>query len=190
MGSFKPYSGSGRNAKIIQLQTSSGKVMQFDDYRKRLMTLSMPDGMRLREIRKVLMAEARPFVHRARQAAYEGSEAIASATTKRRSSGGSWFYNLYSSIGAWSNRGLNSAYVVIGLKNQKKKGAYYAGWQLTGLGPSTWKKSKNKKNIGRTFGGYTGKNFLEDAAKDQAAIMRSTARLQKYIYNRLAKFAA
>ena len=190
MGSFKPFSGSGRQSKIMSVRTSRGEVMKFEDYRKRLMKLSMPDSMRLSEIRRMLMVEARPYVQRARKAAYEGSNAIEGPTTKKRTEGGSWFYNLYSSIGAWSNKGLYSAYVVIGLKNQSKRGAYYAGWQLTGLAASTWKKAKNPKNKGRTFGGYIGKDFLEDAANSPIAILQSQERLQRYIYKRLAKFAA
>jgi len=190
MGSFKPFSGSGRQSKIMSVKTSRGEIMKFEDYRKRLMKLNMPDSMRLSEIRRMLMVEARPYVHRARKAAYEGSDAIESGTTKTRTKGGAWFYNLYASIGAWSNKGMGSAYVVIGLKSQRKRGAYYAGWQLTGLAPSVWKRAKNPKNKGRNFGGYMGKDFLADAANSPIAIRQSQERLQRYIYKRLSKFAA
>lgn len=183
MGSFKPYSGSGSASKIVQLRTQSGAVMSFDQYRKQLMKLSMPDSMRLSEIRRMLMVEARPFVHSARRIAYQGSEAIASKTTKTRSKGGSWFYNLYGSIGAWANKGQEKAYVVIGLRSQYKRGAYYAGWQLVGLAPAFAKD-------GRIFPGYNGKDFLEEASKDEAAIARAHKRLERFIYQRIAKYAA
>jgi len=187
MGSFKPFGGSGRQARITQVRTSRGEIIGFDQYRKRLMTLSMPDAMRLKEIRKMLMVDARPYVHKARQVAYAGSDAIEGPATKRRTKGGAWFYNLYSSIGAWANKGTFQAYVVIGLKNQKKRGAYYAGWQLTGLAPTQYSRGKRK---GTPFPGYYGKDFLEEAAKDKIAILRSQMRLQRFINSRIAKYAA
>ena len=43
------------------------------------------------------------------------------------------FYNLYKSIDVFPNKdNISKVYVVVGLRGKRKKGAYYAKWQLFG----------------------------------------------------------
>jgi hypothetical protein len=42
------------------------------------------------------------------------------------------FYEPLQSIGVFANKGTVKAYVVVGLRSQRKRGAYYAPWQLMG----------------------------------------------------------
>ena len=61
-------------SKFIYLESQSGRTESFEDFRKRLSKLGTSEGMRFREVRKVLMKEAQPLVTEARNQAYAGSQ--------------------------------------------------------------------------------------------------------------------
>ena len=164
----------------IYLKSQSGKVMSFEDFRKQLSRLGMSEEMRFREARKMLIIESKPVVEQARVYAYAGSqkEMAGRMRTASRKYSSTLFYNLYNSIGAWPNKGLEKAYVVIGLRNEKKKGAYYAKWQLQGLEPQT---DKN----GNHFKGFRGKEFIEDAVEGTGILEKVQVKLQKHMQRRI-----
>ena len=89
----------------IYIKSESGKVQDFDQWRNNIRKLSTSENMRFRELRSLLMKEAQPLVAKARQEAYQGSTEQAKGGQKSRSKMGASFYNLYSSIGSWANKG-------------------------------------------------------------------------------------
>ena len=124
-------------SKFIYLESQSGRTESFEDFRKRLSKLGTSEGMRFRELRSLLMKEAQPLVTAARKEAYAG--------VKQKGLGKNGFANLYNSIGKWKNKGRQKAYVVVGLKSTRKRGAIYALSQLAGAGPGM---SKNGQKVG------------------------------------------
>ena len=129
----------------VYLKSQSGRVEDFDQFRARLRKLGTSETMRFREVRKLLLKEAQPLVTEARNQAYADSQEPKGIRLKSRSSMGAKFYNLYGSINKWANKGTTKAYVVVGLRNKRKQGAYYAPWQLFG---GTEKNFKPKDFIG------------------------------------------
>jgi hypothetical protein len=116
--------------KTVYLKTQTGKVQDFDQFRRNLSKLGTSETLRFRELRKLLTKEARPLMTQARREAYLGSPLTGKARTKTARKGRySSFYNLYKSINIFPNKGTIKAYVVVGLD---KRGAYYANWQLFG----------------------------------------------------------
>jgi hypothetical protein len=134
--------------KTVYLRSESGRVEDFDQFRDRIKTLGNPENLRFNELRQLLRREAQPLVQKARQEAYNGLQAKTrfrnrdNETVSKDSRDG--FYNLYKSIDVFPNKGEVKAYVVVGLRGKKKKGAYYAKWQLEG---GTKKNFKAKKFI-------------------------------------------
>ena len=124
--------------KNVYLKSESGRVEDFDQFRKRLSRLSTPENMRFKELRQLLKREAKPLVQEARQQAYNGVKAkseikIRGKGTPPKSMIRGAFYNLYKSIDVFPNKdNINKVYVVVGLRGKKKKGAFYAKWQLFG----------------------------------------------------------
>ena len=129
----------------VYLRSQSGRTESFDQFRARLRKLGTPEEMRFREVRKLLLKEAQPLVTEARNLAYSDSQQPKGIRLKSRSAMGAKFYNLYGSINKWANKGDRKAYVVVGLRGQRKQGAYYATWQLFG---GTEKNFKQKDFIG------------------------------------------
>lgn len=116
--------------KTVYLQSESGRVENFDQFRQRLSRLGTSEVLRFRELRQLLTKEARPLMTQARREAYRNSQAKAKGRMKQSRKGNySTFYNLYKTINIFPNRGTEKAYVVVGLD---RKGAYYANWQLFG----------------------------------------------------------
>lgn len=116
--------------KTVYLQSESGRVENFDQFRQRLSRLGTSEVLRFRELRQLLTKEARPLMTQARREAYRNSQAKAKGRMKQSRKGNySTFYNLYKTINIFPNRGTEKAYVVVGLDRQ---GAYYANWQLFG----------------------------------------------------------
>lgn len=141
-------------SNTIYLRSASGKTESFDQFRTKLRKLSTSEKMRFAELRKLLLKEAQPLVTEARSIAYEDNQAnkrarlkVRDGATVEKGTKGS-FYNLYSTIGKWANKGDRKAYVVVGLRGPKKDpaGAYYALWQLFG---GTSKNFRAKDFIGR-----------------------------------------
>jgi hypothetical protein len=153
----------------VYLRSQSGRVENFDQFRARLRKLGTSDSMRFREVRNLLMKEAQPLVTAARQAAYEDSLAQRSGTTKQRGAGGSAFRNLYSSIGKWKNKGNKKAYVVVGLLSQRKKGAYYAPWQL----------------FGGTAKNFEAKDFIGKAVDNTSVVEKAQTLMQRHLLKRI-----
>lgn len=157
--------------KTVYLKSESGRVEDFDQFRKRLSKLSTPENLRFKELRQLLKREAKPLVDKARKEAYNdlktqsrlkvrGGETVAKGTLGA-------FYNLYKTIDVFANKGNVKAYVVIGLRNKSKKGAYYAPWQL----------------FGGTKKGFKAKKFI-DSAIDQTSVQ---GKAQKLISNFVQK---
>jgi hypothetical protein len=120
----------------IYLKSESGRVESFDQFRQNLRKLGTSEVLRFRELRNVLKAEARPLVEKARKEAYNelqgkgGYKARGVANANKETNGA--FYNLYKTIDVFANKGTVKAYVVVGIRPSKKRGAYYAPWQLFG----------------------------------------------------------
>ena len=169
-------------SNTIYLKSESGKVMTVEEFRKTLKRLGVSEEMRFKEVRNMLLAESKPVIEQARIYAYAGSqkEAVSRNRTASRKYASTLFYNLYKSIGAWPNKGLDKAYVVIGLRSEKKTpaGAYYAKWQLQGL------RSQTTKN-GKTFAGFRGKEFIEDAVSGTGILEKVQLKLQKHMKRRI-----
>ena len=140
--------------KNVYLKSESGRVEDFDQFRKRLSKLATPEKMRFKELRQLLKREAKPLVQAARQAAY--SDLQTKSRLKVRGGGTATpgqkgaFYNLYKSIDVFPNKGnASKVYVVVGLRGERKKGAYYAKWQLFG---GTEKNFKAKEFMDKALG--------------------------------------
>ena len=155
--------------KTVYIKSESGRVENFDQFRAKLRNLSTPEKMRFKELRSLLMKEAQPLVTKARQEAYVGSQAQAKAGQKQRSKMGASFYNLYSSIRAYPNKGTEKAYVVVGLRGSYKKGAYYAPWQL----------------FGGTQKGFQAKEFIDKAVDATDVPAKAQKRIAKFVAKRI-----
>jgi hypothetical protein len=153
--------------KTVYLRSESGRVEDFDQFRKRLSKLATAENLRFKELRQLLKREAKPLVDKARKEAYNDLKAKSrlrnrkGETVEKNASGA--FYNLYKSIDLFANKGDVKAYVVVGLRSKSKKGAYYAPWQL----------------FGGTKKGFKAKKFI-DAAVDSDG---TTEKAQKLISN-------
>jgi hypothetical protein len=155
--------------KTVYIKSESGRVENFDQFRAKLRNLSTPEKMRFKELRSLLMKEAQPLVTKARQEAYVGSQAQAKAGQKQRSKMGASFYNLYSSIRAYPNKGTEKVYVVVGLRGSYKKGAYYAPWQL----------------FGGTQKGFRAKEFIDKAVDATDVPAKAQKRIAKFVAKRI-----
>lgn len=155
--------------KTVYIKSESGRVESFDQFRAKLRNLSTPDKMRFKELRSLLMKEAQPLVTKARQEAYAGSHEQAKAGQKQRSKMGASFYNLYSSIRAYPNKGTEKVYVVVGLRGSYKKGAYYAPWQL----------------FGGTQKGFRAKEFIDKAVDATDVPAKAQKRIAKFVAKRI-----
>lgn len=181
------------NPKNIYLLSESGKVEGFDELANKLKRLSLSEEMRFREVKKLLKKEVQPLVAAARKEAYKGIQKKGKATKDKRNAK---FYNLYSSIGSFLNKGTERAYIVVGLLSPHKKGAIYGASQLAGAGPGM---SKNGKRVGvsRTTSvsslkekkGVTyriqPKDFIGKAIKNTNVLRQSQRRMQKHIQKRI-----
>lgn len=158
-------------SNTVHLRSASGKTESFDQFRSKLRTLSTSDKMRFAELRKLLLKEAQPLVTEARAQAYADSNEPKGMRLKSRGSLGSKFYNLYGSIGKWSNKGTRKAYVVVGLRSPKKRpaGAYYALWQL----------------FGGTSKGFEAKDFIGGAVDNTDVMQKAQKMMQRHIQKRL-----
>ncbi len=155
--------------KTVYIKSESGKVESFDQFRDKLRNLATPEKMRFKELRSLLMKEAQPLVTKARQMAYEGSKEQAKAGQKKRSKMGASFYNLYSSIRAYPNRGDRKVYVVVGLRGSYKSGAYYAPWQL----------------FGGTQKNFQAKEFFDKAVNATDVPAKAQKRIAKFVAKRI-----
>jgi len=122
--------------KTVYLKSESGRVEDFDQFRKRLSKLATPENLRFKELRQLLKREAQPLVQKARDEAYNDVKTKAryrnrAGKTVAKDSKGA-FYNLYKTIDVFANKGDVKAYVVVGLRSKAKNGAFYAPWQLMG----------------------------------------------------------
>jgi hypothetical protein len=153
--------------KTVYLRSESGRVEDFDQFRKRLSKLATAENLRFKELRQLLKREAKPLVDKARREAYNDLKAKSRLRNRKGESvdknASGAFYNLYKSIDLFANKGDVKAYVVVGLRSKSKKGAYYAPWQL----------------FGGTKKGFKAKKFI-DAAVDSEG---TTEKAQKLISN-------
>ena len=158
-------------SNTIYLRSASGKTESFDQFRSKLRTLSTSEKMRFAELRKLLLKEAQPLVTEARNQAYNKSKAPKHARLKSRSALGAQFYNLYSTIGKWANKGDRKAYVVVGLRgpNKRPAGAYYAVWQL----------------FGETLKDFKAKDFISKAVENTDVLESAQKMMQRHIQKRL-----
>ena len=153
--------------KTVYLRSESGRVEDFDQFRKRLSKLATAENLRFKELRQLLKREAKPLVDKARREAYNDLKVSArlrnrkGETVEKDTKGA--FYNLYKTIDMFANKGDVKAYVVVGLRSKAKNGAYYAPWQL----------------FGGTKKGFKAKKFI-DAAVDSEG---TTEKAQKLISN-------
>ena len=150
--------------KTVYLRSESGRVEDFDQFRKRLSRLGNPENLRFKELRQLLKREAKPLVDKARQEAYNDLKTqsrlkVRNGETVAKGTLGA-FYNLYKTIDVFANKGDVKAYVVVGLRNKSKKGAYYAPWQL----------------FGGTKKGFKAKRFI-DAAVDNSDVPQKAQKL-------------
>jgi len=155
-------------SNTVYLKSQSGRTESFEDFRKRLSKLGTSEGMRFREVRKVLLKEAQPLVTEARRQAYKNSKSKARKRLKNIR-GGDMFLNLYGSIGKWANKGTEKAYVVVSLRSESKSpaGAFYAKYFLGGS-----EKHKAKDYIGK-------------AVKKTRVIEKAQRMMQKHIQKRI-----
>jgi hypothetical protein len=159
--------------KTVYLRSESGRVEDFDQFRQRLRKLATSENLRFKELRQLLKREAAPLVEKARQEAYNDIQTksrlkLRGGSTATKKDKGA-FYNLYKSIDVFANKGTEKAYVVVGLRNEKKKGAYYAKWQLTGAArPGRPKAGNSISQHRKQLENYTGKGFPAKAFFDKA----------------------
>lgn len=159
--------------KAIYLRSESGRVEDFDQFRKRLSKLSTAETLRFRELRALLQREAQPLVQKARQEAYNDVTARGrwrnrEGETVQKDTKGA-FMNLYRTIGAFSNKGTVKAYVVVGIKSGSKKGAYYAPWQL----------------FGGTKKGFQAKRFIDKALDDTNVPEKAAQKITNFVQKRI-----
>jgi hypothetical protein len=157
--------------KTVYLRSESGRVEDFDQFRKKLSKLSTSENLRFKQLRQLLKREAQPLVEKARLEAYSDLKAKTrlrnrkGETVEKGTKGA--FYNLYKSIDIFANKGDVKAYVVVGLRSKSKKGAYYAPWQL----------------FGGTKKGFEPKKFIDAAIEGD----NTTEKAQKLITNFVQK---
>ena len=159
--------------KTIYLKSESGRVEDFDQFRKRISKLGTSEVLRFRELRALLQREAQPLVQKARQEAYndvtaKGRWRNREGETVQKDTKGA-FMNLYRSIGAFSNKGEAKAYVVVGIKSIGKKGAYYAPWQL----------------FGGTKKGFQAKRFIDKALDDTNVPEKAAQKITNFVQKRI-----
>jgi hypothetical protein len=159
--------------KTIYLKSESGRVESFDQFRQNLKKLGTSETLRFRELRNVLKTEARPLVERARKEAYNELQAKASYKARgvkdanKKTNGA--FYNLYKTIDVFANKGTVKAYVVVGIRSSKKKGAYYAPWQL----------------FGGTAKNFTPKEFFDKALQGSDVPRRAAEKISNFVQKRI-----
>lgn len=176
------------------IKTQSGKIQSIEEFKKELKSAGTSHGMRFKELRRLLMKEAQPFVTGSRQAAYEGIKRN-EYKYRRRTPMGAKFYSLYHSIGKWPNKGEQKAYVVVGLRSERKKGAYYAKMQLkgadkthtVGLGKGQQTHPGYVKNGMGHISRYTiePKDFISKSVNSDANQAKVEKMLERYITKRL-----
>jgi hypothetical protein len=159
--------------KTIYLRSESGRVENFDQFRQRLKKLGNPENLRFKELRQLLKREAQPLVEKARQEAYNDVQAkgrykVRSGETAKRSDKGA-FMNLYNSIGVFPNKGTVKAYVVVGLRSQRKRGAYYAPWQL----------------LGRKDNRFPAKQFIDKALDNSDVPEKAAQKISNFVQKRI-----
>jgi len=159
--------------KTIYLRSESGRVENFDQFRQRLKRLANPENLRFKELRQLLKREAQPLVEKARHEAYndivvKGRYKVRGGQTAKRSDKGA-FMNLYNSIGAFPNKGTVKAYVVVGLRNARKRGAYYAAWQL----------------FGGTKKGFKAKKFIDKALDNSDVPEKASKKIANFVQKRI-----
>jgi hypothetical protein len=157
----------------IYLKSESGRVESFDQFRQNLKKLGTSETLRFRELRNVLKTEARPLVERARKEAYNELQAKASYKARgvkdanKKTNGA--FYNLYKTIDVFANKGTVKAYVVVGIRSSKKKGAYYAPWQL----------------FGGTAKNFTPKEFFDKALQGSDVPRKAAEKMSNFVQKRI-----
>ena len=159
--------------KTIYLRSESGRVENFDQFRQRLKKLGNPENLRFKEIRALLQREAQPLVQKARQEAYnsvktKGRYKVRGGQTVQKDTKGA-FMNLYRTIGAFSNKGNVKAYVVVGLRSQRKRGAYYAPWQL----------------LGRKDNRFPAKEFIDKALASSDVPEKAAQKITNFVQKRI-----
>jgi hypothetical protein len=148
-------------------------VESFDQFRQNLKKLGTSETLRFRELRNVLKTEARPLVERARKEAYNELQAKASYKARgvkdanKKTNGA--FYNLYKTIDVFANKGTVKAYVVVGIRSSKKKGAYYAPWQL----------------FGGTAKNFTPKEFFDKALQGSDVPRKAAEKMSNFVQKRI-----
>jgi hypothetical protein len=157
----------------VYLKSESGRVESFDQFRQRLKKLGTSETLRFRELRNVLKTEARPLVEKARKEAYNELQGKASYKAQgvkdanKKTNGA--FYNLYKTIDVFANKGTVKAYVVVGIRGKKKKGAYYAPWQL----------------FGGTSKGFTPKAFFDKALQGSDVPRKAAEKISNFVQKRI-----
>jgi hypothetical protein len=157
----------------IYLKSESGRVESFDQFRQNLKKLGTSETLRFRELRNILKAEARPLVEKARKEAYNELQAKASYKARgvkdanKKTNGA--FYNLYKTIDVFANKGTVKAYVVVGIRSSKKKGAYYAPWQL----------------FGGTAKNFTPKEFFDKALQGSDVPRKAAEKMSNFVQKRI-----
>ena len=159
--------------KTVYLKSESGRVEDFDQFRKRLSKLATSENLRFRELRQLLKREAQPLVEKARDEAYKDLKAKARIRNRKgetvtKNSNGA-FYNLFKTIDVFANKGDVKAYVVIGLRNKRKRGAYYAPWQLFG---------GTKKN-------FEAKKFIDAAVDSESTPQKAQKLISNFVQRRI-----
>lgn len=162
--------------KTVYLRSESGRVEDFDQFRKKLSKLATPENLRFKQLRQLLKREAKPLVDKARREAYNDLKATARlrnrkgetvAREEKDEKGG--FYNLYKTIDVFANKGTVKAYVVVGLRNKAKDGAYYAPWQL----------------FGGTKKGFKAKKFIDAAVDNDSAAEKAQKLITNFVQKRI-----
>jgi hypothetical protein len=77
--------------------------------------------------------------------------------------------NLYQSIGVFANKGTVKAYVVVGLRSARKRGAYYAPWQL----------------FGGTRKGFQAKKFIDKAVDSGNVPEKAAQKITNFVQKRI-----
>ena len=159
--------------KTVYLRSESVRVEDFDQFRKRLSRLGNPENLRFKELRQLLKREAKPLVDKARQEAYNDLKTqsrlkVRSGETVAKGTLGA-FYNLYKTIDVFANKGDVKAYVVVGLRNKSKKGAYYAPWQL----------------FGGTKKGFKAKRFIDSAVDNSEVPQKAQKLISNFVQKRI-----
>ena len=162
-----------QRGKTVYLKSESGRVEDFDQLRQRIKRLGTPEVLRFKELRALLQREAQPLVQKARQEAYntvvtKGRYKVRGGATASKDTKGA-FMNLYRSIGAFSNKGTVKAYVVVGLRSQRKRGAYYAPWQL----------------LGRKDNRFPAKEFIDKALASSDVPEKAAQKITNFVQKRI-----